>query len=587
MSEPWIGKREDRWTDYLPERLQTLINTSPLINALQQPRRGFDQAAREWQDSIPGNSPIDRIAEGRSTLAQEYQKPMHPLAADVLDKGSLLSIFLGPAAKTANLGALARARQMQSSGAPREQIWQQEGWFQGPDKKWRFEIDDSKSSLADISKRPILNREGGDNISPLHQTLFHPELFDAYPGLKYAEFQAVPGNGAAYRPKSGRLQERINVGRDGETLPATLHEAQHGVQAREKFALGGSPETAAADVQNYISGQLRELRPTPTTVVSADTIPKIKSLQDTMAGLPKDDVSVYHRLFGEVEARAVENRLKLSQDQRRERPPWLDYDVPESQHVVMTRDAGGIMGSVKPSVTAQPDPIVEAWNKGDTIKKIAHDHGVNYRTIMDALNNAKAAGEASPIRAHTVRAGLTDDAILNALRDRRTLTSLAAEHGVTTATLTTRVNKLKERGAFSGDNAAPLPVKGTPPRQWPEDVLTSMTQRYNDGTSMTQLARENGVSETHISDILKGRIDRRAGYGGTGVRRTDADIEHVRRRRIAGMPYSEIGDELGTTKNAVISLAHRARKRGVHIPAAAALTYSGIEAALNGQDTAH
>lgn len=103
MADParndWIGTREDRWTDVLPQSWQSAINTNPVVNALaryMQPRQSFDQYAREWQDNIPGNSPIDRIAEGRSTIAKEYPSPMNPLAADMLEKGGFLANFLAP-----------------------------------------------------------------------------------------------------------------------------------------------------------------------------------------------------------------------------------------------------------------------------------------------------------------------------------------------------------------------------------------------------------------------------------------------------------------------------------------------------------
>jgi len=103
MADParndWIGTREDRWTDVLPQSWQSAINTNPVVNALaryMQPRQSFDQYAREWQDNIPGNSPIDRIAEGRSTIAKEYPSPMNPLAADMLEKGGFLANFVAP-----------------------------------------------------------------------------------------------------------------------------------------------------------------------------------------------------------------------------------------------------------------------------------------------------------------------------------------------------------------------------------------------------------------------------------------------------------------------------------------------------------
>lgn len=53
------------------------------------------------------------------------------------------------------------------------------------------------------------------------------------------------------------------------------------------------------------------------------------------AAMPRDvAVDTYNRLSGEVEARATEARRGLGPEQRRARPPWLDYDVPEPRQVV-------------------------------------------------------------------------------------------------------------------------------------------------------------------------------------------------------------------------------------------------------------
>lgn len=53
MSEPWIGPRQDRWTDILPESWQSAINTSPTINALARylNRPSFEAGVKEWQDT--------------------------------------------------------------------------------------------------------------------------------------------------------------------------------------------------------------------------------------------------------------------------------------------------------------------------------------------------------------------------------------------------------------------------------------------------------------------------------------------------------------------------------------------------------
>lgn len=51
--------------------------------------------------------------------------------------------FAGEKAKTANIQKLHQAKALQAEGVDNETIRQQTGWFQGMDKKWRVEIDDS------------------------------------------------------------------------------------------------------------------------------------------------------------------------------------------------------------------------------------------------------------------------------------------------------------------------------------------------------------------------------------------------------------------------------------------------------------
>ena len=47
---------------------------------------------------------------------------------------------------------------------------------------------------------------------------------------------------------------------------------------------------------------------------------------------------LYRRLSGEAEARTVQKRMDLTPEQRAARPPWLDYDVPESQQIVRMKN---------------------------------------------------------------------------------------------------------------------------------------------------------------------------------------------------------------------------------------------------------
>ncbi|UOF81816.1 hypothetical protein [Caudoviricetes sp.] len=59
----------------------------------------------------------------------------------------------------------------------------------------------------------------------------------------------------------------------------------------------------------------------------------LRRLRDVEQG-DMSDWGLYNALAGEVEARVVQKRMGMTPDQRAARPPWLDYDVPETQQIV-------------------------------------------------------------------------------------------------------------------------------------------------------------------------------------------------------------------------------------------------------------
>lgn len=218
-------------------------------------------------------------------------------AVAAADTGSL-GMFAGRAAKTADHAALSRAEELAKSGTPREQIWKDTGWFQGPDKKWRYEIDDSGATRGELTK--TYDRDptfvGG--------LIDHQNFFDAYPMAsedlarrmtKAENDRSFGAINTTLRP-DGRLYMKHNPMMGDEDYVSTiLHELQHGVQRREGFALGTNPR-AAGSVENYLKSA------------------------------------------GEVESRAVQKRKDLTSSERQGRPPWLDYDVPEADQLFSNPD---------------------------------------------------------------------------------------------------------------------------------------------------------------------------------------------------------------------------------------------------------
>lgn len=305
-----LTARRETWMDYLPGNWQQAINTNPLLNVLgktlSRPSPNLERGIEYDQN---GN-----VADRNWLLQQAAGGPpkLNPLAAEMLDKGSTLAMFLGPAAKTADLKALVRAQTRTAAGVPREQVWKEDGWFKGPDGKWRFEIDDSSFVPSGNGRR-------------LGDAAPHPDLYAAYPEMSRVKFKPSEHFGdASYYPRSIVRREAIEA--HPSDASSLLHELQHAVQRREGFARGSNPAFEEFSIA-YGGNGIKE---------------KAQYLADALRGrdfqLQEDAArtarNAYRNSAGEVEARAVERRMGLSAAERQESPPWLYYDVPEARQIV-------------------------------------------------------------------------------------------------------------------------------------------------------------------------------------------------------------------------------------------------------------
>ena len=264
--------------------------------------------------------------------------------AAALPAAKMLGIFAGIGAKTADHSALELAQKMASSGTPRESIWKETGWFRGVDDKWRHEIDDSRMPppLPEWTKQGWGQSPAdsvGRGVSGADAVVQHPALAGAYPDLDSLRVgvNAAPAQSGAYQPG------RIGVGAPtpGAARSSLLHELQHAVQAQEGFAFGGNPVAgrnafAASPSDQKLLDTANAVLADPARSSEHAFAQSLKDDVEKRLGLSRDIAgsNYYKSLAGEVEARAVEARRDLTPAQRAARPPWLDYDVPESEQIV-------------------------------------------------------------------------------------------------------------------------------------------------------------------------------------------------------------------------------------------------------------
>lgn len=341
----------------------------------------------------------------------------------VAPKGSV-GMFAGRAAKTANHAALARAEEMASKGIPREQIWNDTGWFQGPDKQWRFEIDDSNFNLS----KSLKDFEEGKS-SPLGGVLNHPDLYGAYPDLADIPFsisQAYgPGEGALGSFLKDGTQSPViiagfdpkRVGQSELGLTSSLpHEVQHVLQQREGFSPGASPDRGhkVDDVklaaQTAYERELLDADKDAALMRELDLdVPKWMlekkpwdelTPREQLAHYDRGRNYLYRNAAGEVEARAVEARAGLFPEERQARPPWLDYDVPEADQIVkLLSDTGkpNILGSaiatageLRPFAESSNPSVRAAQRRAEDVPfedKLVVQHNMRERSFLHNRGN--------------------------------------------------------------------------------------------------------------------------------------------------------------------------------------------------------
>jgi hypothetical protein len=222
---------------------------------------------------------------------------------------NMVNIFAGESAKTADLGALEVAKEMAARGADRNDIIQKTGWFQGNDKKWRFEIPDQKAQ-ADVE---TLLQEGVSKGQPIpfEGVLSHKQFYEAYPELAKNDVRMLRSE-TPFAVSSGEKYPVFVSFPEGAKNPEArsgfIHEAQHLVQREEGFPTGGNPGMFKYDPASKLT--------------------------------PYEQ---YKRLAGEVEARNVQSRIDMTPEQRKATHPWETQDVPDIDQITNYAETGAAL----------------------------------------------------------------------------------------------------------------------------------------------------------------------------------------------------------------------------------------------------
>lgn len=230
-------------------------------------------------------------------------------------------LFGGEMAAEAPIDGMYQAKELQGQGRTQQEVWNQTGWLQGKDGRWRFEIDDSDAQL-DLTK-------AGPGAT-LKDVLYHPELFRQYPqlGEVAVKFQPLSNSNtlARYNSRNNTItfntQPKANPSHT--PLEVTLHEVQHAIQAEEGFARGGNPRTASdwkLEQLKNLAENMPEYQKLTTPAQRAAFVQNLllKTVEDHT--LKSAGEKAYSELLGEQEAFEVADRVDLTREERRQKTP--------------------------------------------------------------------------------------------------------------------------------------------------------------------------------------------------------------------------------------------------------------------------
>lgn len=319
--------------------------------------------------------------------------------------------------QTIRMDNLDVAKQMEKAKKDAKIIKMATGWEKGVDGKWRYEMPDAKiKDTIDVGGGNIVKRFEEDMLwtdGKLEDAVDAPKLFEAYPQLKNIKIHTdavmndMPSNGE-YDPQT----KTITIHADElKYLNSILnHEIQHVIQHEEGFAHGGTPEQVERDfnaakaewkarsyafeleekakemggeynqsevekalIQEYKDMDMPEFIPDKETRIKGfnyfargyadrsmdDAIKRFRL--DRFQRTDFDSYQEYRKLAGEVEARNVQKRLGMTDEERRNSLASETEDVNRDEQIVMNGNDASY------SIVKDPETI-KKLDKEDTVK---------------------------------------------------------------------------------------------------------------------------------------------------------------------------------------------------------------------------
>ncbi|MFA7333412.1 MAG: LPD23 domain-containing protein [Kiritimatiellia bacterium] len=288
---------------FIYDALRAEAGGEPLVRSEQDQAALDEDAALEDLDRVLSELGLDVDKDSNAKIKVALEAERKRLGAQA--EGGVFYQFAGPQSMTADIHALASAKDRIAAGESRETVRKETGWFQGVDGKWRYEISDDEAKFntslvvkpddikAQISEQVAITQEGdlvkaawgegkdyvgafGKDEQEARENLYrtiakkrtptnafnpekiedgkdfylgdiisHEKLFAAYPDLKWIPVSFNSNIDASGQVNIYGSEMVLNPDRfktPDDMLSTILHEIQHLIQRREGFARGGNLE---------------------------------------------------------------------------------------------------------------------------------------------------------------------------------------------------------------------------------------------------------------------------------------------------------------------------------------------------------
>ena len=251
---------------------------------------------------------------------------------------TVLGIFAGPKAKTANLKMLKAAQEMHGKASP-EEITQKTGWSRTTDGQWQFEINDNPSRLTQAAKDYYKKQNpmvvaGFKNYLPMVNVFEHSALYKAYPEAANIRtslaYDPTTRGTASFHPPNNQITVIGGTAGLPDVRKSFLHELNHWVAKEEGFEPGASMSMAYDNkpfIEEFARNQAR------LSGVNFDQLtPEAREKY-----LQRSALEAYLITIGETASRNVERRADMTAKKRKEWPPERTEDVLRENQIPAAR----------------------------------------------------------------------------------------------------------------------------------------------------------------------------------------------------------------------------------------------------------